>query len=131
MRRAGAALTIVGFAVAGMAAQAPTKPAPVSTLTGKWTMTLEMQMGTATPTLELVQQGEKITGVYAGRYGKFPLNGVLKGRQLQFTFTMSADGTDVVMSFAAEVAEDFQSMKGEADMGGAGEATFYARRAEK
>lgn len=126
-----AVLAIALSAVAGIAAQAPPKPTPVATLTGKWTMTLEMQMGTATPTLELVQQGEKITGTYVGRYGKFPLNGVLKGRQLQFTFTMSADGTDVVMSFAAEVAEDFQSMKGDADMGGAGEATWYARRAEK
>ena len=35
------------------------------------------------------------------------------------------------MAFVAEVAADFQSMKGEADMGGAGEAAWYAKRAEK
>jgi len=108
--------------------QAPPKPAPPPTLTGKWTMTLEMQMGTASPAIELVQDAEKITGVYAGRYGKFPLTGTLKGRALQFTFTMNAEGTDVVMSFRGEVAADFQSIKGDADMGGAGEATWYAKR---
>ena len=118
-------LSLSGFA------QAPSKPAPPPTLTGKWTMTIEMQGGTASPALELVQDGEKITGSYtSGRYGKFALTGTLKARVLHFTFTMNAEGTDVPMAFKGEVAVDFESIKGDADMGGAGEASWTARRAK-
>jgi hypothetical protein len=108
--------------------QAQAKPAPAPSLTGKWTMAIDIQGTTATPSLELVQDGEKITGTYAGRYGKFQLTGTLKGRALVFTFNMSAEGTDVQMTFKGEVAADFQSMKGEADMAGAGEASWSAKR---
>ena len=105
------------------------KPAPAPTLTGKWAVTLEMQSGTASPSLEFVQDGEKITGVYvSARYGKAPLTGTLKGRVLQFAVTLNAEGTEVVMAFRGEVAPDFQVIKGDADLGGAGEATWYAKR---
>jgi hypothetical protein len=109
--------------------QTQAKPAPALSLTGKWTMAIDIQGTTATPSLELVQDGEKITGTYAGRYGKFQLTGTLKGRALVFAFNMSAEGTDVLMTFKGEVAADFQSMKGEADMAGAGEAYWSAKRA--
>ncbi len=109
----------------------PTSPAPL-TLAGKWTMTLEMQMGTATPALEFVQKGEKITGTYEGRYGKSELTGVLKGKALEFSFTMNAEGTEVLMSFAGEVSADFKTIiKGTAELGGMGEATWTATRNEK
>jgi hypothetical protein len=108
--------------------QAQAKPTPAPSLTGKWAMAIDIQGTTATPSLELVQEGEKITGNYAGRYGKFQLTGTLKGRALVFTFTMNAEGTEVLMTFKGEVAADFQSMKGEADMAGAGEASWSAKR---
>ena len=41
---------------------------------------------------------------------------------------MSAEGTDVEMSFAGEIAADFKSMKGTADLGGMGSATWTATR---
>jgi hypothetical protein len=111
--------------------QAQSKPAPPPTLTGNWAMAIEIQGTTATPALELVQDGEKISGTYSGRYGKFQVAGTLKGRALQFTFTMNAEGTEVLMTFKGEVAVDFQSMKGEADMAGAGEASWSAKRVQK
>ena len=110
--------------------QAQAKPAPTPSLTGKWTMAIDIQGTTATPSLELVQEGEKITGTYAGRYGKFQLTGTLKGRALVFTFTMNAEGTEVLMTFKGEVAADFQSMKGDADLAQAGDGTWTAVRAK-
>jgi hypothetical protein len=95
---------------------------------GKWVVTLEMGMGTATPELELKQDGTKITGTYTGRYGSFPLEGSLKGRAIAFSFTMSAEGQSVTMSYAGEVAADAQSMKGTASLGEMGEATWSAKR---
>ncbi len=108
-------------------AQKPDSKAPLN-IAGKWVMTLEMSMGTATPTLELKQDGEKITGTYTGRYGTFPLQGTLKGTALVFSFTMTAEGESVPMSFTAEVAADAQTMKGNASLGGMGDATWTAKR---
>lgn len=111
--------------------QTPTPtPSPSSTpapsLTGPWAMSLETQMFNATPALEFVQQGEKITGTYEGRYGKSQLTGTLKNRILEFSFTMNAEGTDVVMKFRGEVSADFKSIKGDVDLGGMGEGTWSA-----
>jgi hypothetical protein len=128
----GAAGLALALGASPLLAQNPPKPTPtptpVLTLTGKWIMALDMSQGVATPALDLVQKGEVVTGFYTGRYGKFALSGVIKGRAVEFSFTMNADGTEVVMGFAAEVAADFQTMKGTADMGGMGEATWSAKR---
>ena len=104
----------------------PEKTAPPN-VAGKWIMTMEMSMGTASPVLELVQDGEKIAGMYTGRYGASSLQGTLKGRAIQFSFTMGADSPQV-MSFAGEVAADAQSMKGTASLGEMGDATWSAKR---
>lgn len=111
--------------------QAQAKLAAPTTITGKWTVALEMQGTTATPTLELTQDGEKVTGFYQGRYGKFALTGTLKKQALEFSFAMSAEGTEVTMTFKGEVAADFLMMKGVAAMAELGELPWTARRAEK
>ena len=102
------------------AQQAPAKPAP--SVTGKWSVTLEMQAATATPTIELIQEGEKLSGVYvSGRYGKVPLSGSIKGRALAFSFTLNVEGSELTMTYKGEVAADYQSMKGVAALGDAGD----------
>jgi hypothetical protein len=111
----------------GKPEQKPAKPAV--NVTGKWTMTLEMSMGTATPALEFIQDGAAISGTYTGRYGTVQLKGTLKERIIQFSFTMGAEGQEVTMSFSGEVASDSQSIvKGTGDMGELGEATWSAKR---
>ncbi len=110
----------------GKPQQKPDKAAV--SVAGKWTMTLEMSMGTATPALGLKQDGTKITGTYTGRYGTFPLEGTLKGRAIQFSFQMGAEGEAQTLSFSGEVAEDAQTMKGNAVLGDMGDATWSAKR---
>ena len=97
-------------------------------VTGKWAMSLEMSVGTATPTLDLVLDAGKITGKYTGRYGEYPVSGTLKGAALDLTFTMSADGSPMTISFHGEVAADGQSMKGTASMAEMGDARWTATR---
>lgn len=99
-------------------------------IAGKWSMAIEMSTGTGTPTLTLKQEGEKISGTYAGRYGAFPISGTLKGSAIEFAFTMTAEGTDVDMSFEGEVAADGQSIKGGAVLGPLGDASWTAKRAK-
>jgi hypothetical protein len=120
----------------GLAARVPQQGKPeqkpekkvAPTVAGKWAMTLEISMGTGTPTLDLKQDGEKIAGTYTGRYGTFPLEGSLKERAIRFSFTMTAEGQSVEMSFTGEVAEDGQTMKGTAVLGELGDATWNAKR---
>lgn len=106
--------------------QAPDKS--MVNVAGKWIVTLEMAMGSATPELELRQDGAKITGTYTGRYGSFPLEGTLKGRTIAFSFTMSAEGQAITMSYTGEVAADSLSMKGTASLGEMGDATWSAKK---
>ncbi len=111
----------------GKGEQKPDSKAPPN-IAGKWTMTLEMSMGTATPTLELKQDGEKITGTYTGRYGTFPLQGTLSGTAIVISVTMTAEGESVEMTFSGEVTAGAQTMKGNASLGGMGEATWSAKK---
>jgi hypothetical protein len=137
MKRFSVVVLVLAFAV-GLAAREPRQGKPeqkpdskaASTVAGKWTMTLDMSMGTATPSLDLKQDGAKITGTYSGRYGAFPLEGMLKDRAIAFAFVMNAEGQSVTMTFAGEVAEDWQTMKGTAVLGEMGEATWSAKRAK-
>jgi hypothetical protein len=122
------AIAVVMTAIA-LSAQTPSPapPKPVS-VAGKWNMTLELSIGTATPTLDLKQDGEKITGTYTGRYGTSQLQGTLKGRVLEFAFQIDADGQAATMSFRGEVAADAESISGQATIEGLGDATWTARR---
>jgi len=106
-------------------------PSPAPTIVGKWAATLETEQFNAPVTLEFMQQGDKLTGTYEGRYGKFPFTPVIKGKNIEFTFQMSAEGTDVQMAFKGEIAADVKSMKGTAELGGMGSATWSAVRASK
>ncbi len=117
---------------AGFAAHAEqAKPEQKPNITGTWSMTLEMSMGTGTPTLDLKQEGEKITGTYTGRYGTFPLEGTLKERAVEFSVTMNAEGQSVTMTFGGEVAADGLTMKGQATLGELGDATWSAKKETK
>jgi hypothetical protein len=119
-------LALAGGLVA--AQQAPAKPAPPN-VAGKWAMTINMDMGTATPSIEFKQDGEKLTGTYSGRYGDFEVTGTITGTKLTFSFKMGDDDS-MVMSFEGQVAADGNSIKGTADMGELGQPTWSAVRAK-
>ncbi len=119
---------VAAFGSAGQAQGKDQKPKSAIDVTGKWTMTMEMSMGTATPALDLKQDGETISGSYTGRYGSYELHGTLKDRAIRFSFVMGSEGQTVTMTFAGEVAADGQAMKGTADLGEMGEASWSAKR---
>jgi len=124
---AGAALALAIGSI-GHAAQDP-KPAPAAPVTGRWAMALDIQdMGVASVTLVLVQDGEKLTGTYTGRYGQFPLEGVVRARKLEFTVYLKTDAGDSTMYFAGDVGDDHRSLKGTATIEGLGDATWTAKK---
>ena len=108
--------------------QKPDEKKVAVSIAGKWAMALEMSIGNGTPTLELKQDGEKITGTYTGRYGAAPLVGTLKDHAVEWKVNISAEGTDVEMWFTGEVSPDATAMRGDATLGPAGDATWTARK---
>jgi hypothetical protein len=121
------AIVAASVATAVAQTQTPAKPAPVN-VTGKWSMSLETDAFTATPTLELKQDGEKLTGTYIGRYCECKFEGKVKDRTLEFAFTMNAEGTDVRMQFSGEVSPDGEAIRGKASLAEIGDATWSAKR---
>ncbi len=105
------------------------KPAPPAKVAGTWQTTLEMEVGNASIVLTLAQDAEKLTGTYAGRYGKYPLVGTVTGRQLDFVVTINAEGTETKMHFIGEIDAAGAALKGTANLGGMGDAGWYAKRA--
>ncbi len=121
-------------AVALVAAAPPTlaqppqdKPAPAQ-VAGKWTTTLEMEVGNATVTLAFEQKVDKLTGTYTGRYGSYPLVGTVTGQRLDFVVTINAEGTETRMTFTGELDAKEQVIKGSANLGGMGDAGWIARK---
>jgi hypothetical protein len=115
-----------------VAAQATTpqeKPVPTAQVAGKWQVSLEMEVGTASVVMVFKQDGEKLAGTYTGRYGEYPLAGTVKGRALDFVVTINAEGTETKMHFIGELDAAGAVIKGSADLGGMGEAGWIAKKA--
>ena len=99
-------------------------------LSGDWTMTLQLDQVNATPSLALKQDGEKLTGTYTSQqYGKFPLTGTVKGKDVAFSVTLNIEGNSITGNYTGTVQAD-GSIKGSADIGGMMSGTFTATRAK-
>jgi hypothetical protein len=119
-RVATAALVVV--ALAGGSALAQNQ-----NVTGEWSFTVTTDMGSGTPTLTFKQDGEAVTGTYAGQLGNANFKGTLKGNALEFSFTTEAQGQSVDVVYRGTV--DGDAMKGTlAIAGGQLNGTFTGAR---
>jgi hypothetical protein len=97
-------------------------------LTGNWSITIELPNMTATPTMVLKQEGEKLTGEYvSAQYGKFPVAGTVKGSDVAFSFAMAVEGNSMTVTYAATVDKD-GGLKGSVNYGDMMSGTFSASR---
>jgi hypothetical protein len=118
-------LTFVSLVLASLAlAPLAAEPAKVA---GQWNISLELGEITGRPTIDLKQDGEKLSGTYRGRYGASPIQGSVKDNQIEFTVTMAAEGQQTSGYFAGTVEGD--KMSGTVEFEGAGEGTWVATRA--
>lgn len=94
-------------------------------LTGSWTFAVVTENGTGTPTVNLTQRGDTLTGTYAsGRMGVLPLGGTVKDST--FTFTVNTTG-GATLTFKGKIV-DVDHVQGDVDFGGQGGATFTGER---
>ncbi len=95
-------------------------------VTGKWAFNVETSAGAGSPTFTFKQEGEKLTGHYAGTFGEADLTGTVKGNDIAFAFTVDAQGTALKETYTGTVDKD--SMKGNLVIEGFGEGTFTGKK---
>jgi hypothetical protein len=96
-------------------------------VTGSWTFDVQTDAGSGSPTFTFQQNGEKLTGKYSGLFGEAPLSGTVKGDKIEFTFEASGDAGKAKVHYTGTV-ESASSMKGTADYGPLGKATWTAKK---
>jgi hypothetical protein len=100
------------------------KPADVA---GRWALTVETAGGTGTPSVELRQDGETLTGTYSSQiFGERELTGTIKGSAITFGFTGSFQGASVTVTYTGTA--DATTMKGKVTVGDIGEGTFTGKK---
>lgn len=98
-------------------------------VSGKWDVTVQSPEGTATPTITLAQNGEKITGTYMGKMGKAGLEGTLKGKDIKFVVVLKFQGQPINVTYSGTVEGD--AMKGTVRFSSGGSGTWSARLQKK
>jgi len=91
-------------------------------VTGTWTMNVETQAGSGSPTFVLKQDGETVTGTYKGQLGEAPVTGTIKGNELAVSYKVSGQGMELEVKYMGTV--DGNKISGKLSMGDMGEGTF-------
>jgi hypothetical protein len=108
-------------------APAPSTPSSPS-LTGTYNVTVELPNMTANPSIELKQDGEKLSGEYvSAQYGKFPIAGTIKGTDVSFSFAMTVEGNGLNVTYTGVVDKD-GAIKGSVAYGDMMSGTFVATK---
>lgn len=92
-------------------------------ISGTWTANVVLAAGSGTPTLELKQSGETLTGTYHGTFGDAPLKGTVKGDKVEFSF-----GNDTAQAKYSGTLDGDAKMSGTVDYGEVGTGTFTATK---
>jgi hypothetical protein len=100
--------------------------AQATNVTGEWTFNVQTDQGGGTPTITFKQDGEKLTGTYAGQLGNSELTGTVKGNAIHFTFNIDVQGQQAPVTYDGTVEKN--TMKGKMDIGGMVNGTFTATK---
>ena len=100
--------------------------AQATNVTGEWAFNVQTDQGGGTPTITFKQDGEKLTGKYAGQLGNADLTGTVKGTAIHFTFTIDVQGQQAPVTYDGTVEKN--TMKGKLDIGGMVNGTFTATK---
>ncbi len=110
---------VLAFCVSYAAAQ--------SSITGRWTMDVQSQLGSGTPVFELEQEGETVTGTYQGQLGESPVAGTVKESRIELNIKVEAMGQKLTIQYMGTLEEE-GSMKGTVKFGDFGEGTFTGKK---
>ena len=116
-------IRVLLIAIVFAALTAPTSAQDVS---GTWRAVVELTTGSGEPTFVFEQDGDRITGTYAGTFLEADLTGTVTGNVIEFSFDVARDGGTA--TYTGAINED--TMKGTCDYGPVGSGTWEAERIE-
>ena len=108
-------------------ADAAPAPAAAANVSGAWQFQVESPNGSGAPTFTFKQEGEKLTGQYKGAFGEAPVNGTVKDNKIEFSLKVDAQGQAVTIKYTGTIEKE-GTMKGTAELGDLGSATWTAKR---
>lgn len=120
--------SIIWLTLLGMAMHLTFLPAQTENfnVSGTWDLTLKLHEATATPTIILHQEGEKITGTYDGSLGKTSLEGNITGKNIRFV--VSFKFVELTLSATYSGTFDDGTMKGSVQFSAGGSGSWTAQR---
>jgi len=95
-------------------------------VSGDWIMSLETPNGALAASLNLKQDGDKVTGTYRGPRNEAPAAGTMKDNDLKLSASINGRGQSLTIQIAAKVADD--KMEGTLDIGGQASVGFKATK---
>jgi hypothetical protein len=95
-------------------------------LTGTWNVQVDLGGQKGSPTFNLKQDGEKLTGTYSGALGESAITGTVKGSDVTIDF--EASGAKI--HYSGKVDKDGKKIAGDCDYGGQASGTFVATKKE-
>lgn len=98
-------------------------------VSGTWLFEVETSVGSGSPTFTFKQDGERLSGQYKGAFGEAPVTGTVRGKEIKFSFTVNAQGSDVSMTYTGSVETD--AMKGKLEAGSVASGTWTAKRRQE
>ena len=96
-------------------------------ISGKWTFHVETDAGSGDPTFEFHQNGEKLTGTYAGQFGTANLTGTVKGDAVEFSFEVMVLDQKGTIVYKGAIGTDGK-MKGDVELTGLGKGRWTGQR---
>jgi len=95
-------------------------------MTGKWSVTVQTEMGAGTPTFDLTEADGKLSGTYTGQMGSQPVSGTVDGENFTLVINVDAQGQSMAMTYTGAVNGD--AIEGKLDFGGMGGGTFTGKK---
>jgi len=99
---------------------------PSNTVGGQWDLHLDFGRGSATHTLILEQEGNKLLGTHRGEFDQGNLTGTISANQLRFRSSLPTIGSRIGFDFTATLENG--QLKGTVNLGEYGQANFTAVR---
>ena len=96
-------------------------------ITGTWKANVETDAGSGTPTFVFKQSGDNLTGTYSGQLGEAKLTGTVQGNKVEWSFEAQVADDKAKISYHGTLDGDTK-MKGTAEFGSLGKATFTAAK---
>lgn len=99
-------------------------------VTGNWEAQVETSAGAGSPSFVFKQEGEKLTGSYAGALGEAKLTGTVKGDAIEFSFDVSPQGDKVKVVYKGTIknGKSGTAMSGTMVVESLGEGTWTATK---